>query len=312
MTEKSDRLVLADWGTSNLRLWVLDAAGQVCAHAASPDGADGLKPTDYAPLLRARLHAMGLAESKALPVIVCGMAGAWRGWREAGYVAAPAFPSACLHAASAFTEAGLHVRILPGLACEDAARPDVMRGEETQLLGFLASEPAFSGLLCLPGTHNKWVQLQAGRVMRFHTAMTGELFALLARHSVLRHVIGDAAGFAPDHPAFAAGVEAALAHPARWPLALFPIRAAGLLAGEKGAAAAARLSGLLIGAELAAALDGEAAQELVLLASGKLATLYAQAIARTKRACRQLDAEPLTLAGLEQAARHLFPAFFQG
>lgn len=309
----SEQLILADWGTSNLRFWVLDEAGQVRAQAATPDGADGLPGDAYAPLLRARLQAVGIAPTTPLPVVVCGMAGARHGWREAGYVALPAPPSACLGQAVPISADGLDVRILPGLAQQDAPQPDVMRGEETQLLGFLAAEAGFSGIICLPGTHNKWVSVVQGQISRFQTAMTGEIFALLSRQSVLRHVIGGEERFAPDDPAFAAALGAALAQPAQLPLLLFPIRAAGLLAGQTGATAAARLSGLLIGSEVAAALSGLPADgEVVLLASGALAPLYAQAVARAGWDCRRLDAEPLTLAGLKTAARHLFPAFFKG
>ena len=306
-------LALADWGTSNLRLWILDEAGQLCAQAASPDGADGLPSEAYAPLLRARLQALGIAPAAPLPVVVCGMAGARQGWREAGYVPVPAAPSACLSQAVSIAVNGLDVRILPGLAQKDTHQPDVMRGEETQLLGFLATEPGFSGIICLPGTHNKWVYVTQGQISRFQTAMTGEIFALLSRQSVLRHVIGGAEGFAPDAPAFAAALAEALVQPAQLPLSLFQIRAAGLLAGQTGDAAAARLSGLLIGTEVAAALSGPSAGgEVVLLASGALAPLYAQAVARAGWNCRQRDAESLTLAGLETAARHFFPGFFKG
>jgi 2-dehydro-3-deoxygalactonokinase len=309
----SEHLVLADWGTSNLRLWVLDEAGRVRAQAASPDGADGLPGETYAPLLRARLQALGIAPAASLPVVVCGMAGARQGWREAGYVPVPAAPSACLGQAVPISADGLEVRILPGLAQTDAHRPDVMRGEETQLLGFLAADPGFSGIICLPGTHNKWVYVAQGQISRFQTAMTGEIFALLSRRSVLRHVIGGAEHFTPDAPAFAAALGEALAQPAQLPFSLFQIRAAGLLAGQTGAAAAARLSGLLIGTEVAAALSGATAGgEVMVLASGALAPLYAQAVTRAGWSCRLRDAEPLTLAGLETAARHFFPAFFKG
>lgn len=309
----SHNLVLADWGTSNLRIWVLNETGQVCARTTSTDGADTLSSSAYAPLLRARLETLGIAPTTPVPVVVCGMAGARRGWCEADYVAVPAPPLACLNQAVSIFEAGLDVRILPGLAQNTADEPDVMRGEETQLLGFHKAEPNFSGIVCLPGTHNKWVRVTQGQVMAFHTAMTGEIFALLSRHSVLRHVINGETHFAPGEPGFTAGLAEVFAKPSQWPLALFSIRAAGLLHGQTGKGAAARLSGLLVGVEVAAALSSMPGTcEVALLASGALSPLYAQAVAQAGWQCRLFDADSLTLAGLQHAARQLFPAFFKG
>ena len=183
-----------------------------------------------------------------------------------------------------------------------------MRGEEAQLLGFTAVAPDFSGLVCMPGTHSKWVHLERGRILNFHTAMTGELFALLTGQSVLRHVIGGQTVFTSDSPAFQAGLSDALTRPERLILSLFPVRAAGLLAGRTGAPAAARLSGLLIGAEIAGSLAAlPAGTAVALVAAGGLAPLYAKALSQAGCDFRQFDAEALALAGLRAAAQYLFP-----
>jgi 2-dehydro-3-deoxygalactonokinase len=305
---------VADWGTSNLRIWLLDGDGRVLARAASADGADRIDPDGFEAVLRAKLVALGAswpAETK-LPVVICGMAGARNGWRETGYVAVPAAPTDCLRPVVGIEAVDLDIRIMPGLSKPDAQNPDVMRGEETQLLGFTAAEPDFSGLLCMPGTHSKWVRFAQGRIVNFHTAITGELFALLSGQSVLRHVIGHASGFTADHPAFESGLAVTLVQPERLMLDLFPVRAAGLLGGQTGAAAAARLSGLLIGAEIALSLAGALpAAPVVLVAAGKLAPLYARALTRAGRDVRLFDAEELVLDGLRTAARLLFPRSFK-
>jgi 2-dehydro-3-deoxygalactonokinase len=309
----SGNALLADWGTSNLRLWLVDEAGTVLAHRASTQGADGLGPDGFAAVLQGHLQAMDMPVSPTpLPVVICGMAGARQGWREAGYVHVPATPNACLVKAVTVPAEGLDVRILPGLAQQAPQPSDVMRGEETQLIGLLATSPSLTGTVCLPGTHSKWVRTSHGQIQQFHTAMTGELFALLSRDSVLRHVIAGETRFAPEDPAFGRGLETSFTQPGTLPLTLFQIRAAGLLAGQTGASAAARLSGLLIGAELIAALAGlPETEEVALVAAGALAPLYAYAFTQAKRRFCLLDANTLTLAGLLAAARHLFPAVFK-
>src|SRR5262249_45633458 len=149
-----------------------------------------------------------------------------------------------LHEGAVRIAADGDVRILPGITQSNAEHPDVMRGEETQLLG--VTEPDFSGLVCIPGTHSKWVRIETGSVVEFATYMTGELFAALSKNSVLAHAVETDTSPTADSPAFRAGVAAAKAEPADLTAALFRIRAAQLLGFEQLADGAARLSGLLI------------------------------------------------------------------
>ena len=234
------------------------------------------------------------------------MAGARQGWREAPYVDVPAdIATICAQAVSVPAD-GLEIRILPGLAVRTGPA-DVMRGEETQLLGLLQAEPDLSGLVCLPGTHSKWVQLSGGRVMGFSTAMTGELFALLGRSSVLQHSLSDAHPSGdPASPSFVAGVTAGLAAPERLLSHLFGIRAASLLHGMQGVAAADMLSGLLIGAEVGG-MEWEAGAPVILVASGAMAQLYSKALALAGHPVRTADAS--VQRGLLYAAQILWPGW---
>lgn len=302
-------LVAADWGTSSLRVWALSSAGSVLAERRSDEGMARLQPKGFEPVLREHLAAFGL-EGKALPVVLCGMVGARQGWREAGYVDVPARLGALCARALAVSAAALDVRILPGLANRQDGRDDVMRGEETQLLGLLQAEPSLSGLVCLPGTHSKWVRLQDGAVLGFSTAMTGELFAVLSQHSVLRHSL-DGAGPSgdPDSPAFLRGVARGLAEPERLTAMLFGVRAATMLHGTSGTAAADMLSGLLIGAEIAGA-GAAPGTPLTLVAGGSLAALYGRALALAGHAPRVVDAEGAVQRGLWLAAQQLWKGRF--
>ncbi|MGR3544068.1 MAG: 2-dehydro-3-deoxygalactonokinase, partial [Paracoccus sp. (in: a-proteobacteria)] len=177
---------------------------------------------------------------------------------------------------------------------------DVMRGEETQIAGLSLRDPDFDGAVCLPGTHTKWVTIAGGRVACFRSCMTGEIFDLLAHRSILRHMLG-AGG--DDMAAFDAACQAALTDPAAAYGALFGLRAGALLNDLAPATAASRLSGLLIGWELAATRDLWAGRTVALIGSRVLSPLYARALATRGIAATVHDAEYLTLAGLF-AARH--------
>jgi 2-dehydro-3-deoxygalactonokinase len=295
--------IAADWGTSSLRLWALNAAGETIAHASSSDGMGRLSREDYEGcLLREATAWLPQESGRRVPVIVCGMAGARQGWREAAYRAVPCPPVAAAGLTRVETaDRRLEVHIIPGL-CQ-AEPPDVMRGEETQLAGLIAGGMT-EGTVCLPGTHSKWVRLEAGEVSSFRTFMTGELFSVIGEHSILRHSLAESPE-AFDQPAFLEAVRETLAGPQNLTAALFSIRARGLLMEGAGAGSRERLSGHLIGAELAACRPLWESGAVHLLGSGPLATLYALALEHSGAAPVVEDAESLTLAGLAQAHRSM-------
>lgn len=286
--------IAVDWGTSNLRAWAMGADGAVLAEAGSDQGMGRLPPEGFEPALM-QLVDPWLGPG-VTPVVACGMVGARQGWAEAGYRAvpcAPLDPEAMTPAPS--RDGRIAVRIAPGLS--QAAPADVMRGEETQIAGALALVPGFDGVLCLPGTHSKWAQVSAGEVVSFQTVMTGELFDLLSRQSVLRHGL---AGEGEDWPAFDAAVSDALSRPEKIGARLFALRAEGLLNGLPPASARARLSGLLIGLELAAARPYWLGQAVGLVGSSRLTAAYARALAAQGVTPRILDGTACTLAGLSR------------
>jgi 2-dehydro-3-deoxygalactonokinase len=290
--------IAVDWGTSRLRAWAMGPDGPL-AQAASDKGMNGLAPEEFEPALL-ELIAPWLTPGRRMPVLACGMVGAKQGWIEAPYQPVPCPPADPGGAVTAPTrDARIDMRILPGLSQNGPA--DVMRGEETQIAGLLAQHPGFAGQVCLPGTHTKWVTVSEGRVTGFRTVMTGELFALLAGQSVLRHTLG---GTGWDADAFHAALDEALAHPAALTAALFSVRAQALLAGLTPAQGRARLSGLLIGAELAgiAADTPEAAGgALAVIGGTEGAAPYLDALRRCGREPLVLDTETATLAGLTAA-----------
>lgn len=290
-------LAAADWGTSRFRLWLLGPAGELLGERQGAEGLEAAAAAGFGAVLEGHLAALGAAPD--LPALLCGMAGARQGWREAPYLPLPAALADLAAHAVAVPGIARPVRILPGLAQTDP--PDVMRGEETQLLGLGLRD----GTACLPGTHCKWARMEAGRVTAFTTFPTGELFALLARHSILRHTIAGAPGPEAPEAEFRAGVAEGLADPARLPARLFGIRAAGLLRGLAPDAAAARLSGLLVGAEIAAARAEHGGGPVHLVAAGPLGPLYAAALAAAGLTPVPRDAEAAVRRGLWLAGQGL-------
>ncbi|MCV2872679.1 2-dehydro-3-deoxygalactonokinase [Defluviimonas sp. WL0050] len=289
-----------DWGTTHLRAMLVGKPGEVLHELASADGVATLGPDGFEPALLALIGPY-LPPSGSVTMIACGMVGSSIGWREAPYRPVPCAP---LDAAAAATvpvnDPRLSLKILPGLSQSNP--PDVMRGEETQIAGFLATHPGWDGILCLPGTHSKWVEVSAGEVVSFQTFMTGELFALIGGQSVLRHTVATDGW---DEAAFAEGLDDALARPERLATHLFRLRAAGILEGLDGHAARARLSGLLIGAELAAAKPYWLGRQVAILGAETVASAYHTALAAQGLAAEVVAGRDAVFAGLTAAASEL-------
>lgn len=292
--------VAVDWGTSNVRAWGIGADGQIAWSLASDRGMGRLSPTDYPEVLAELLAPVATEPSRRVEVLICGMAGARQGWREAPYLEAPAALGGLL-AAAVRPDAGgpaLDVRILPGICQRRPGGEDVMRGEETQLLGLLALRPGFSGSVCMPGTHSKWVRIEDGRIVAFETAMTGELYEVISTHSVVRHALaGDRDGPATED-GIDAGLAAGLAEPELLGTLLFRTRAASLLSGRGPDWCSGYLSGLLVGAEVAGHRQWFGKSPLPLLGSARLCRLYGAAMARAGGKTEAIDATEATVAGL--------------
>lgn len=243
---------LVDWGTSNLRIWLVDSQGAVLGERQSPEGMGSLDKAAYPAVLEGHLSALGAPSD--LPVVVAGMAGARTGWREAPYVETAAPLVGLFQHAVQPEGVSRPVYILPGVCQREGSAYDVMRGEETQLAGAL-EQGLDNALFCLPGTHSKWALVEDGQVRRFSTVMTGELFNLISRQSILRLSVPEDGDAEADPEIFDAAVAQALEPGFALTSVLFSIRAEGLLAPDAKINPAARLSGLLIGAEIAAIRD---------------------------------------------------------
>jgi 2-dehydro-3-deoxygalactonokinase len=279
----SDAFIAIDWGTSNRREYRIED-GVVRATGRDDRGILEMAGAGYEDAIAGIRAALG-----DLPVLIAGMAGSNRGWREAPYVDAPARAEDLAQRLLWIEPA--RTAIVPGIAWRDPAAPSVMRGEEVQLFGAVAAGlvPP-TALLAQPGTHNKWVEMEDGAIGRFSTAMTGELFALLRDHSILSSQLG---GEIADGPAFREGVRDAQSRPLL--SALFGTRAAGLLGYRADADGADYVSGLLIGADVGGA--AVAGREAFILSDATLGGLYVAAVEELGGTPKLIDTVTAFVAG---------------
>jgi 2-dehydro-3-deoxygalactonokinase len=286
----SGPLLAIDWGTTSRRGWLLGDDGEVLASAEDSRGMLSIPAGGWEDAFAKLKHALGAEPRLSL---IAGMAGANRGWSDAGYVACPATADD-LARGLCWVEPG-SVAIVPGLSVAG----DVMRGEETQIFGAIAAGLAPPDCLaCHPGTHTKWVAACDGQVTGFRTVMTGELFALLKEHSILAPQMQDEPAPGRD---FDAGLARGLAT-GEAIADLFAVRADLLSGAGRIGNGAAYASGLLIGADVRAGLAASSATEVHVIGRPDLAALYASAIDASGRRAVTVDGGAAVLAGLWRIA----------
>lgn len=301
------RFIVADWGTTRFRGYLVENE-TIIAKVSSEEGVSNLQAGQHRDVFMRQCGDWLSAEPDA-PVLLVGMVGSREGWAEAPYAACPAGPAEIARAmVSVDLGNGRHAYIVPGLFCEPAAgAADVMRGEETLVLGSGVDD----GIVCSPGTHPKWIEMKGGRIERFATYMTGEMYALLREHSM----IGRPATEPEDPAGFARGLEAAdrnsgLAGQERVGLLhlLFGARAA-VVSGRMGSELLGPyISGLLTGDEINGALSQFGRPERVtILADAPRADLYIQALDRLGLTAEVKAPKPALIAGLARIVRHHSP-----
>ncbi|WP_029039984.1 2-dehydro-3-deoxygalactonokinase [Cucumibacter marinus] len=306
MTQAISSLAI-DWGSSNRRLWGLNDAGNIVWHAADNVGGAGLSPDQFEPALMAAIADLELGIE--VPIVICGMAGSRQGWVEAPYLEAPtALSELARHTARAAAhELTQAVFLVPGIADRQNGRFDVMRGEETQVLGLLSAQPGFRGSICTPGTHSKWIAIENDLLIGFATAMTGEMFSVLNSHSVLRHSLPVQQDGVADSSAFDTGVNEALGNPDQLLTNLFQVRTRSLLADASPDWCRGYLSGLLIGAEIAACAPKTTAAPVPVIAGEALGGLYRRALELAGHKAQIVSGESAVLAGLKTVISSIAP-----
>jgi 2-dehydro-3-deoxygalactonokinase len=297
------RLVALDWGTTSLRAYLLGDDGSVLERRTEPLGILQVPERDFRAAFDVTTREWR-ERYPALPAIASGMIGSAQGWMEAPYTSLPADIESV--ASSLATVPGVGLRIVPGLAQRGAA-PDVMRGEETQLLGAMCTTPVLGdgGVAVLPGTHSKWARVAGRTILGFTTFMTGELFAVLSRHSILGRLTAPTGDAVEPGPAFARGVRYARAATGGLASVLFSARSAVLAGDLRAEDSLEYLSGMLIGDEVRAGL-ARGDRPRMLIGEPALCARYAAAFGEfgVEEIAMLGDAAP---AGLWEIALRAFP-----
>jgi 2-dehydro-3-deoxygalactonokinase len=280
----SPAFLAVDWGTTNRRVYAIDARGRVIDTARDDRGVMAIAPGGFDAEIAALRARWGSA-----PMLLAGMVGSTRGWQEAPYVPCPATINSL---AANLVEVARDVAIVPGV-CLPGPRGDVMRGEEVQLLGAVRAALApDDALLCQPGTHCKWAEMHNGAIAGFRTTMTGEVYALLKQHSLLADYL---AGEVAPSSAFNAGLDAARRRTLLGDL--FAERANVLLDLCARNEVAAHVSGLLIGTDVLEQ-ELEPGRSVHILADAALGSLYAAAVAAAGAHPVTIDSHAAFAAGI--------------
>jgi 2-dehydro-3-deoxygalactonokinase len=239
--------IALDWGTTSFRAYEVSAEGKVVNEAAAPQGILAVKNGKFEETLESHIGSW----SKSRPVIASGMITSRQGWVECSYAECPANASDLAKSCTRHSTAtGRAVHFITGLHyASPSISHDVIRGEETQVIGSMDSGATH---FVTRGTHCKWIDVRAQKISGFSTYMTGESFAIYKQHSILGRLMKDGP---ENEPAFKRGVEKAFADPAGLLHALFAVRSLGLFDEIAPENLASYLSGLLIGHEVAHATN---------------------------------------------------------
>jgi 2-dehydro-3-deoxygalactonokinase len=288
----AEGFIAVDWGTTNRRAYLIGGDGRM--HDEMEDD-QGILAVGKGGFDRAVAEIKGRLGDR--PLLMAGMIGSNRGWAEAPYVPCPAgLPELAANLKWVVHD---HIAIVPGVSYESGDAADVMRGEEVQMLGaFAEGMVGPNALVCHPGTHNKWVKFDDGRIASFRTIMTGEMFNLLKGNSILADLLQEPAG---TGAAFQAGVRRGLDHDGLT-AELFSVRARVLLGKARREDAASYTSGLLIGTDLRTGLRSAPGGEVVVMGRPELTSLFAAALSVAGRTAREVDGEEAFLAGVKHLA----------
>jgi len=275
-------LIGMDWGTSSLRAFLIGAQGEVLDSVTTREGIMQIPDRNFDAVFD---RLVGSFPSNAgLPIVVSGMITSRNGWVETPYVTMPTGPE---HLAQSLvrhqSQSGALIHFVTGATTEHISGPDVMRGEETQIIGSAALGLS-DGIFVMPGTHSKWVHVALGKIQDFATYMTGEVFASLKDHTILGTLM-EMSDF--DLSAFQKGVSAAQDRRANLLHDLFHVRTLPLMGKLKETETADFLSGLLIGTEIVAALKKNETKRVTIVGRNDLADRYEIALQAVGISCQR-------------------------
>ena len=281
-----------DWGTTQLRCYALNDRGYLIDSVSSKDGINEIKDAKFEETLLAAINPW-LKLGKVTPILACGMIGSKNGWLETPYQKMPCNPCDYKQFVRiTCNDPRMKIYVIPGVV--NLKQIDLMRGEETQLAGLLSEMD--SAIVCLPGTHCKWAQIKDRKIEKFSTFISGELFDLISNKSMIRYSVNKDGW---DNNAFTEGVLSGFKTPELLSNSFFKLRADDLMHDIDHALLRSKLSGLIIGIELAGAKDYFKEQNVQLIGEPVLNNLYSIALSLLKVETSAYDASQITLSGLK-------------
>ena len=287
-----DRWIAVDWGTSSFRAYLIKE-NVVSDTIETNDGMKFVKDNNFENTF-INLIEKWLIKDQKIDVLASGMLGARQGWIEAPYEKAPCKLNNLSYISPILFDDRISLKIFSGISQNDP--PDVMRGEETQVAGFLTDNNNFKGSICLPGTHSKWIKINKNILKKFRTFMTGELFEIISKNSVLSHSMKSDN---LDTAEILNSVHKILNKPELFANALFQLRADDLLNSKGAIIYRSRLSGYLLAMELIGSLEFWKNNDIVLIGNTDLIELYENVLIKKVSSIQIFNSEDMVLKGLQ-------------
>ena len=298
MQEKSKKWIAIDWGTSNFRAYLLKN-DKVLDQISSSEGMKFVEKNEFENVLIKNISSW-LSSNENISILASGMVGAKQGWTEVPYAKAPCEVLELNLGVPEVKNKKLKVYILSGISQNNPE--DVMRGEETQLAGYLLDNPNFKGSVCLPGTHSKWVNVVKYKILNFNTYLTGELYEIVKNYSVLKHSLSN-----EDvcEKKIVEGAEIVLKSPKNFSNKLFQLRAKDLLKNQSSVEANSLLSGYFLGLELLGSKDYWFKKDVILIGSELLNRYYEMCLQNKVNSIKKFTSSEMTLKGLNYFKKNI-------
>ena len=292
MEKFSDKWIAVDWGTSFFRAYLIENEEVVNA-VKTNDGMKFVQNNNFEEIL-VKLIDPWLDYNYKTEVLASGMVGSKQGWIEAPYQKTPCSLHNIDFISPPVKDKRFSLKIFSGIS--QSNKPDVMRGEETQIAGFLHDNPNFNGSICLPGTHSKWVQIENGHIINFKTFMTGELFEIISKNSVLVHSVTSNKILKNE---LISAVDEIFKKPEIFGNALFQLRADDLINSRGSEIYKSKLSGYLLGLELLGSLEFWEKKDIVLIGNADLIELYEYILQSKVNSIKNFLSKDMVLKGLK-------------
>ena len=287
-----EKWIAVDWGTSTFRAYLVQN-NKVSDTIETKDGIKYVKSHLFEQTLLSLIDRW-LDDDEITEILASGMVGSKQGWEEAPYQQIPFNLKKLNHITPTLKDNRISLKIFSGIS--QTHQPDIMRGEETQIAGFLNETPNFNGSICLPGTHSKWVEIRNNNIIKFKTFMTGELFEIISKNSVLIHSV-EAEKI--DKMELLKSVDKILQKPELFSNALFQLRADDLINSKGPTIYKSRLSGYLLAIELLGSVEFWKNKDIVLIGNPDLTEMYQFVLNKKVKSIKKFLSSDMVLKGLK-------------